>query len=72
MAWLARWDLRAASWPVFARIAYRTVKWSLVALGAYCLVGVYIQRWGWAAGIWFLAAPVAWGVYQGLTGSKSP
>lgn len=64
---LADLDTRCPSWPWPLRVLYLTVKWGLVALGAYLLVGYYITTWGWAAGAWFILAPFAWGLYRGFT-----
>lgn len=41
-------------------------KWSFAGLGAYLLVGVYVEKWGWPATIWFLGAPFGYGVWRGI------
>lgn len=64
---LADLDARSKHWPLVGRVGYLTVKWSLVSLGAYLLVGHYLTTWGVAAGLWFLIAPALYGVYLGLT-----
>lgn len=50
MAWLSRLDAHAARWPKPAYWSYWSVKWSLVALGAFSLGGVLLDR----IGIWSL------------------
>lgn len=62
---LAELDARSRRWPRPARWLYLTVKWTLVALGAYLLVGWYVVTWGWAAGLWFLGAPFVYGLIKG-------
>ena len=69
VAWLARLDARAKQWRLVPfRSLYIFVKWSLVGLGAYVLIGHFVITWGWAAGLWFLLAPLAYGLYLGFTG----
>lgn len=46
MAWLARWDARAETWPRPVRWLYLGVKWYLVAAGAIVLTVVWLQRMG--------------------------
>lgn len=46
MAWLAKLDARAQTWPRAARWAYVGLKWYLVALGAFALLGVWADRLG--------------------------
>jgi hypothetical protein len=48
------------------------LKWGLAALGAWLLVMLWAERWGWSATIWFLGCPLAYGIYQGLTARRSP
>lgn len=71
MPWLAKLDARAARWSRPVRYPYLALKWLLVALGAYCLVGVYVQKWGWPAALWLLLAPAAYGVWNGITTYRS-
>ena len=46
MAWLAKLDARAATWPTPGRWAYVGVKWYLVALGAFLLFMTSLDRLG--------------------------
>jgi hypothetical protein len=48
MAWLDRLDKKAASWPTPARWSYVALKWYLIALGAFALIRVSLDR----TGIW--------------------
>jgi hypothetical protein len=50
MAWLANLDARADRWPTPGRWTYIGMKWALVALGAFALLGVLADR----IGIWSL------------------
>lgn len=72
MAWAARWDTRAKRWPIGLRWLYLVIKWFLVVMGAYLLVGHYVLTWGWAAAIWLLMAPLLYGVFLGWPTDPSP
>jgi hypothetical protein len=48
MAWLAQLDTRAQHWPPAGRWMYVAVKWTLIALGAFALGGVLLDR----SGLW--------------------
>jgi len=50
MSWMAGFDARAATWSRPARVAYLVAKWSLIAIGALALGGVWADR----LGIWSL------------------
>lgn len=50
MAWLAKLDARVAQWPQAARWGYVALKWYLVALGAFALGRVWLDR----IGVWSL------------------
>lgn len=58
--------------PSALRPFWLGLKWSLAGLGAYLLIGNYVMKWGWPATIWFMAAPFAWGVWQGITALRHP
>ena len=62
---LAELDARSRLWWWPLRTLYLLIKWTLVALGAYVLVGHFVITWGWAAGLWFLLAPLVYGLYLG-------
>ncbi len=66
--WSTRFDHR---FPRRWRPLWLGVKWGLGGLGAYLLVGNYVMKWGWPAAIWFLAAPFAYGIWQGLQHLKA-
>lgn len=68
MAWMARLDARAARWATGWRWLYLGLKWFLVVMGAYCLVGNYVLKWGWMPTLWFLGAPLIYGLARGLSG----
>lgn len=68
---IERLDARAAGWPGPLRWAYLGVKWTLVALGAYVFVGLYVERIGWGA-VWFVGFPVAFGIWDALTSAPPP
>lgn len=51
-------------WPL------RLLKYGLALLGAYLLVALYIDRWGGPAAIWFLVAPLAYGLIRGFRASR--
>lgn len=72
MAWMAKFDARAArwSWPTWS--LYQVVKWFLVVLGAYALTGHFVLTWGWPATIAILGGPLLYGLWQGLSGSQEP
>lgn len=55
-----------------ARWAVWFVKWSLVILGAYLLIGHYVLTWGWPAALWLLLAPVAYGIFNGWPRRSPP
>lgn len=44
MSWIAALDTSAAKWPRPAFLAYTGFKWLLVLLGAYGLIGLFLQR----------------------------
>lgn len=44
----------------------RLIKWCLVALGAFLLVNLFVDRWGWPAAVWFLGAPAVYGFLRGI------
>jgi hypothetical protein len=44
MSWIANLDTRAAKWPAVVRWPYHGLKWLLILLGAYALIGTIIQR----------------------------
>lgn len=46
MPWLARFDARAAQWPLFIRWGYLSLKWCLILLGAFLVLGTYLDRFG--------------------------
>lgn len=46
MAWLARLDARAQSWPRPIRYSYVALKWYLVIMGGFALLGVWADRLG--------------------------
>ena len=62
---LAELDAKSRRWAFPTRLLYLAVKWSLVALGAYLLLGLYVTRWGWPAALWFLLFPLAYGLWRG-------
>ena len=41
--------------PIGVRWLYLFIKWSLIALGAYLLVGHYVLTWGWYAALGLVA-----------------
>lgn len=47
-------------WPVLV------LKYGLAVFGAYLLIALYVDRWGVAAGLWFLGAPLVFGLVRGL------
>lgn len=53
-------------WPL------RLLKYGLALFGAYLLVSLYLERWGVAAGLWFLAAPLVYGVVRGVMAFRTP
>jgi len=46
MSVVERLDLASRHWSAPVRWGYRSLKWSLVALGAFVWVGVLLQRMG--------------------------
>ena len=46
MAWLAKLDARAKTWPTAGRWAYVGLKWYLAAFGAFALIRVWLDRMG--------------------------
>jgi len=48
MPWLDRLDARAERWPAPLRMGYRGLKWYLIALGAFALLRLSLDR----SGIW--------------------
>ena len=50
MAWLGRLDAHVKTWPIVPFTLYHITKWVLVALGAFALGGVWLDR----LGIWSL------------------
>lgn len=48
------------------------VKNGLALFGAYLLVSLYLERWGGPATIWFLGAPLVYGLWRGLTAFRAP
>jgi hypothetical protein len=40
MSWLARLDARSNEWPAAARWPYLSLKWLLIAMGTYLIVGL--------------------------------
>jgi len=69
---LEKLDARAEQWPLPLRWLYLFMKWSLVSLGAAMLCSTLIQKWGWAAGVWFIVAPLIAGLVQGWPRSAPP
>ena len=67
MAWLGVLEARAARWPRPLWALFVATKWCLVALGALMVVGNFVMKWGWSAGLWFAFAPLIAGLYWGLT-----
>lgn len=70
MAWMARLDAHTARWPRPARYGYLGVKWTLVVLGTYLLFGHFVMTWGWIGALWFLGAPLIYGLGRGLMGHR--
>src|SRR5688572_27592798 len=58
--------LRVFRWPKLL------LKWSLVLLGAWCLLYVYVERFGVYAALWFLLAPVAYGCWSAWPSTRPP
>lgn len=52
-------------WSAPARWPFLAVVGLLVVLGAYVLVGLYLERWGLAATVWMLGAPFVYGAFSG-------
>lgn len=50
MAWLARLDAKAQKWPRLIRWAYHSLKYYLLAAGAFMWVMLWWQR-HWALGL---------------------
>lgn len=46
MAWLARLDRKAHTWPAPIRWLYQGAKWYLIAAGAIVLAVYWLQRIG--------------------------
>lgn len=69
---LADLDDRAKHWPFLLRWTYWLVKGTLVALGAYILIGHYVLTWGVSAAAWFLIVPLLYGIWQGWTTAPPP
>lgn len=46
MAWLSELDAKRSKWPAPARWAYSGVKWCLIAVGAFILLGLMGERMG--------------------------
>ena len=67
MAWLGVLEARAARWPWPLWALFVTVKWCLVGLGAVMVIGNFVQKWGWSAGLWFSFAPLIYGLWWGLS-----
>lgn len=67
----AGFDARAAHWWLPVRWLYLFVKWCLVILGAYLLVRLFYERWGWAGVFTFLVAPALTGLAQWAQGGDS-
>jgi hypothetical protein len=44
MSWLASLDAKAQHWPTLTRSVYVGAKWLLIALGAWVLGGLLLQR----------------------------
>ena len=44
---LERFERRVRRWPTPARWAFAGVKWGLVALGAWCWIGMWFTRSVW-------------------------
>lgn len=65
-------DARAERWPRPLFWLYLFVKWFLVSLGAAMLCGNLIMKWGWAAGIWFIVAPLVAGLVDGWRRLPAP
>jgi hypothetical protein len=61
---------RRWSWPL--RWAFLAVAGAVVLMGAFLLIGTYVQRWGWATALWLLAAPLAYGIWQGWPTARPP
>lgn len=74
---LAELDSRARSWPWPCRAAYLTLKWSLVGLGVYLVLGLAVQQWRageFGLGIGFVTAvlfAVIIGVVNAVRGGSS-
>lgn len=54
------------------RFFRRTLKYVLVAWGAYLLVMLYIQRFGLATALWLLVFPLIWGFLSYFSDSTPP
>jgi Trk-type K+ transport system membrane component len=59
-------DARAEQWPTPMRWLYLSFKWSLVVLGAACLLYAWALRMGWKAALWFAFFPAVYGVMDAL------
>lgn len=70
MAFIERFDAAATVWPWPARWLYLGVKWFLVLLGAYLMVRVFQDRWGWGGVIVFLVMPALEGLRQWAQGPE--
>lgn len=46
MAWLAKLDAKAATWPPIWQGLYLVIKYGLAGLGAFALLGVWADRLG--------------------------
>lgn len=44
MSWIAALDTRAARLPRPLWFAYASLKWLLIVLGGYVVIGLYLQR----------------------------
>jgi len=51
MAWLATLDSKAATWPTVIRWPYLGLKWLLILLGVYLVLGLAYERNGLGAGV---------------------
>ena len=65
LTWFLIRSLRHATyrrWSRLSRWLFYGVTATLAGCGAYVLVGVWSDRWGWPTAIWLLAAPFAYGL----------
>jgi hypothetical protein len=59
-------------WPLALRWPFLGLVGSLATLGAVGVVDTYARKWGALAAVWLLLAPLARGLWSGVSGSRPP